>query len=78
MLSGRGCDLTFLSHQASHHSLQDEQLMSYQGCAQPTIAVTAVSALEDVCDDATRIRISISDEPTCAVIEAGSASKPQG
>jgi hypothetical protein len=74
--SGRGCDQTFLSHQASHHFLRDEQLVPYQGCADSTIAVTAVIALKDVCDDATRARMPVSDKPTCTVIEVGAASKP--
>lgn len=58
-------------------TFSDEHLLSAQCRAGSTIAVAAVIAFEDVCDDATRASIPVSDEQTCTVIEVGTAGKPQ-
>ncbi len=74
---GRGSGQTLVSHQTSHDLLRDEHLLSAQCRAGSTIAVAAVIAFENVCDDATRASIPVSDEKTCTVIEVGTAGKPQ-
>jgi hypothetical protein len=75
--SGRGSGQTSLSHQTSHVLLRDEDPLPAQCGANLTIAVAAVIAFEDVCDDATRTCIPVSDKQTCSVIEAGTAGKSQ-